>query len=151
MVVPFLIASGDFSFASKVKSVETLIFIAGVLVGSLTAGVVGAALGGGCGYLSAGVMRLWYLVHVGGIRGRILFEHFRPVIAATIFPTLIALALSMFLAIPPVLRLALSGVSFALSYALTTSLLRPDFTRQVRQNMRHLFVVRVPDSIAHRA
>ncbi|MCI5145394.1 MAG: hypothetical protein D3923_07645 [Candidatus Electrothrix sp. AR3] len=59
--VPYIIGTGAFSFASRIKFVETLIFLISVYIGTLYFGLIGAALGAGIGYMVAGIGRLIFM------------------------------------------------------------------------------------------
>ncbi len=59
--VPYIIGTGAFSFASRMKLVETIFFLAGVYVGAHYFGLIGAALGAGGGYMVAGIGRLTFM------------------------------------------------------------------------------------------
>jgi O-antigen/teichoic acid export membrane protein len=59
--VPYILGTGAFSFASKMKIAETLIFLCCVYLGTRYFGLIGAALGAGAGYMSAGIGRLIFI------------------------------------------------------------------------------------------
>lgn len=59
--VPYILGTGAFSFASKMKIIETVIFLSAVYVGTRYFGLLGAALGAGIGYMFAGVGRLVFM------------------------------------------------------------------------------------------
>jgi len=61
VVVPYIMGTGNYSFISKIKIVEVVIFVIGVIVGIYYYNVVGAALGAGFGYLVAALFRLIFL------------------------------------------------------------------------------------------
>lgn len=58
---PYIIGTGAFSFASRMKLVETILFIAGVYFCTHYYGLIGAALGAGGGYMVAGIGRMTYM------------------------------------------------------------------------------------------
>ena len=76
--VPYIIGTGSFSFASRMKIFETFIFLASIFIGIKYFGLTGAALGAGIGYMTAGIGRLIFIcrdadLHFFHIVGYILF------------------------------------------------------------------------------
>jgi O-antigen/teichoic acid export membrane protein len=63
IAVPYIIGTGNFSFASKIKLIETLIFLLGIYIGIQEFGLIGAAYGAGLGYMVAGFGRLSFLIY----------------------------------------------------------------------------------------
>lgn len=59
--VPYILGTGAFSFASKMKIAETLIFLCSVYIGTRYFGLIGTALGAGTGYMAAGIGRLIFI------------------------------------------------------------------------------------------
>ncbi len=59
--VPYILGTGSFSFASRMKCFETIFFLGSVYIGTRYFGVVGAALGAGMGYMVAGIGRLIFI------------------------------------------------------------------------------------------
>ncbi|MCI5210726.1 MAG: hypothetical protein D3910_18500 [Candidatus Electrothrix sp. ATG2] len=59
--VPYILGTGAFSFASRMKTFEVLIFLLGVYIGVRYYGLVGVAVGAGVGYMVAGIGRVIFL------------------------------------------------------------------------------------------
>jgi O-antigen/teichoic acid export membrane protein len=59
--VPYILGTGAFSFASRMKFFETACFLGSVYIGTRHFGLVGAALGAGMGYMVAGIGRLIFI------------------------------------------------------------------------------------------
>ncbi len=59
--VPYILGTGAFSFASRMKIFETIIFLICVYLGIQYYGLTGAALGAGIGYMTAGIGRIIFL------------------------------------------------------------------------------------------
>jgi len=59
--VPYILGTGAYSFASRIKTMETLIFLLSVYLGVRYYGLTGAALGAGGGYMIAGIGRVIFL------------------------------------------------------------------------------------------
>ncbi|MCI5164919.1 MAG: hypothetical protein D3903_02225 [Candidatus Electrothrix sp. GM3_4] len=59
--VPYITGTGAFSFASKMKIIETSLFLVSVYIGTRYFGLIGAALGAGVGYMAAGIGRLIFM------------------------------------------------------------------------------------------
>jgi O-antigen/teichoic acid export membrane protein len=59
--VPYILGTGAFSFASRMKAAETIIFLFSVYIGTRYFGLIGAALGAGAGYMIAGIGRLTFI------------------------------------------------------------------------------------------
>ncbi|MCI5123033.1 MAG: hypothetical protein D3925_00790 [Candidatus Electrothrix sp. AR5] len=59
--VPYILGTGAFSFASRMKIFETFIFLIFVYLGVQYYGLTGAALGAGVGYMTAGIGRIIFL------------------------------------------------------------------------------------------
>lgn len=59
--VPYILGTGSFSFASRMKCFEAIFFLGCVYIGTRYFGVVGAALGAGMGYMVAGIGRLIFI------------------------------------------------------------------------------------------
>lgn len=67
IAVPYIMGTGNFQFASKIKGAETFIFLIGVYFGITKFGLIGAAYGSGIGYMFAGIARLIYLIYKNNI------------------------------------------------------------------------------------
>ncbi|MDU9050281.1 MAG: oligosaccharide flippase family protein [Candidatus Electrothrix sp. Rat3] len=65
--VPYILGTGAFSFASRMKIAETSVFLVSVYCGVRFYGLTGAALGAGVGYMTAGVGRIIYLCLDAGL------------------------------------------------------------------------------------
>jgi O-antigen/teichoic acid export membrane protein len=76
IAVPYIMGSGNFSFASKIKGFETLIFLCGVYFGAINYGLSGASYGAGFGYLFAAIIRLIYLCNKNNINYKKLSKYF---------------------------------------------------------------------------
>jgi O-antigen/teichoic acid export membrane protein len=135
IVVPFLLAKGDYRFISRIKLLETITFICGAYTGCKLAGLVGLALGGGIGYLVAAGMRLWYVVKIAKIEFRLLLQTVAPVVVILVLPTILTLVLDQVLMTRAFLQLTVSAIVFFVSYAAATVFVRRDFVRQVKETI----------------
>jgi len=80
--VPYIIGTGAFGFASRMKFCETIFFLAGVYMGTRYFGLTGAALGAGTGYMIAGMGRMIFMCRENNIAlTRAAFYSFLPVIS----------------------------------------------------------------------
>ncbi|MDM8554713.1 oligosaccharide flippase family protein [Desulfococcaceae bacterium HSG7] len=66
--VPYIVGTGAFSFASRMKLAETVLFLIVVYLGTRYFGLMGAALGAGTGYMAAGIGRLIYMCRKSNIK-----------------------------------------------------------------------------------
>jgi O-antigen/teichoic acid export membrane protein len=135
IVVPFLMAKGDYAFISRIKLLETIVFFCGAYAGCRLAGLIGLALGGGIGYLVAAAIRLWYIVKLGKIDSVLLLQAISPVVVTLMLPTVLTIAFEQVLRGGGVARLILSGLVFFVSYAALTLFARRDFVRQVKETI----------------
>ena len=82
--VPYILGTGAFSFASRMKIFETALFLGSVYIGTRYFGVVGAALGAGMGYMAAGIGRLIFISWDTGLSFlRVISYLLPPVIAVS--------------------------------------------------------------------
>ncbi len=80
--VPYILGTGAFSFASRMKFFETICFLGGVYIGTRYFGLVGAALGAGMGYMVAGIGRLIFICRDAGLNFfRVVYQLLPPVFA----------------------------------------------------------------------
>ncbi|MCI5131643.1 MAG: hypothetical protein D3904_08985, partial [Candidatus Electrothrix sp. EH2] len=115
--VPYIFGTGAFSFASRMKIVETLIFLGAVYVGARYFGLIGATLGAGIGYMVAGMGRLIFICRDSGLKlFNIISYSLRPVLA--VFPgILIGILLTNALAWHRIVETGLIVVSVCVGYA----------------------------------
>jgi O-antigen/teichoic acid export membrane protein len=135
IVVPFLMAKGDYRFISRIKFLETIVFVCGAYAGCRLAGLIGLALGGGIGYVVAAAIRLWYLVKIGKIDSILLLQAISPVVLTLMLPTALTIAFEQVLTGGGFSRLLMSGLVFFVSYAALTLFARRDFVRQVKETI----------------
>ena len=80
--VPYILGTGAFSFASRMKIFETIFFLGSVYIGTRYFGVIGAALGAGMGYMVAGIGRLVFMSRDAGLSFfRVVYYLLPPVFA----------------------------------------------------------------------
>lgn len=80
--VPYILGTGAFSFASRMKMLEMMVFLGSVYLGVRFYGLTGAALGAGVGYMTAGIGRIIYLCMDTGLPLlRVVNYLLRPAIA----------------------------------------------------------------------
>lgn len=88
-LVPMIFGVGKFSFASKIKFIETTIFLIGIAFGGYFFNVIGVAIGAGIGYFVAASFRVGFVMQVLKISTRDM--------AKLIFiPSMITLTASLF-------------------------------------------------------
>lgn len=75
IAVPYIMGTGKFLLASKIKIIETSMFLIGVFLGTKYFGIIGAAYGAGLGYIIAGLIRLLYLAKKNNISIEKLFSY----------------------------------------------------------------------------
>ncbi len=83
---PLIIGAGHVHFASRIKIVETTLFLIAIWIGVYVAGADGVALGAGCVYLFSGLARMIYSSQVAGSP----FVHLITVSFKSLFPVGIA-------------------------------------------------------------
>jgi lipopolysaccharide exporter len=135
IVVPFLMARGDYRYISKIKVLETVAFLIGVIVGCKIYGLVGVAIGGGIGFAVALAMRLRYIIKIGNIDLNRLLESLTPVVTALLLPALAVIICERFLNMPAVAQLAVSGIVFFGLYLVITYFGRRDFVRRITDTL----------------
>jgi len=119
MIAQALLASGKFDQVSRVKWTEVGLFVPSVLIGTVTYGVTGAALGAGVAYVLAAVLRVGILVRVHGIAASLLARALAtPALAALIAAGVGVAARPLLTGFP-----WHAMVAFCLTYVLALSLL----------------------------
>jgi O-antigen/teichoic acid export membrane protein len=84
VAVPYIHGTGQFGFASRLKSIETVIFLLSVYICTKHYGLIGASLAAGFVYMIGGIIRLLFLHQKSGIAfENILKNIVRPFIAVT--------------------------------------------------------------------
>jgi O-antigen/teichoic acid export membrane protein len=80
-IAPLVMAKGFFSFASKAKVIETVVFIGSVYAGTYFYGMVGTAVGAGISGSVAACIYVWFLCKHGGPSfSRLLQKASRPIL-----------------------------------------------------------------------
>lgn len=115
--VPYILGTGAFSFASRMKIVETLIFLGAVYIGARYFGLIGATLGAGIGYMVAGMGRLIFICRDSGLKFlSIIHYSLRPVLA--VFPgVMVGVFLTNMLAWHRIVETGLILLSVCVGYA----------------------------------
>lgn len=89
ILVPLIIGTGNISFASRIKVVETTLFLAAIVLGGYYFNVVGVAIGAGIGYVFAALFRIIFVT-------RLLNISFQEMVNSAMIPFIITTVASIF-------------------------------------------------------
>jgi O-antigen/teichoic acid export membrane protein len=137
-IAPFLVANGHYQFASRVKIVETVVFLIGVVIGIHYFGIVGAALGAGIGYLVAGVTRLYYLVYLEQLPKGDLIRPFLGALALVTPGALGALWIDTLTDYSPLIRLVMGAIVLIGGYLGLTWVFRRSVYEKIWRLKKHI-------------
>ncbi len=118
VAVPYIHGTGQFGFASRLKSGETALFLLSVYIFTKYYGLTGAALATGFVYMVGGIIRLIFLCQKSGTSfGHIIKKMIQPFLAVLPGILIAMVAKRVLLAYPPLFGYHISRAVIVLSIA----------------------------------
>jgi O-antigen/teichoic acid export membrane protein len=135
IIAPFVIGTGNFKFASKVKSLEVIVFLLGVYVGTLYYGAVGAALGAGTGYLVSVGVRIWFVCQYSRISFLRFFQNINKPLLSSIPGIIGCIYFAGKWDVKPYLELLILSIFIIVMYLLVSLMLQRELVETIKMNL----------------
>ena len=133
LALPYIIGTGNFRFASRVKVIETTVFIIFVFPGTYYFGAVGTAIGAGIGYFVAACVRIVFLCNHSGITLMRFAKQIIRSIISMVPGTLISLFILVKYDFASLIQLIISFGLLAVMYIISSLIFQRELVYSIRK------------------